>query len=140
MARMGDWRGNKDQEIPLDGIGGVNILVKADVHRSGKLLFPVLPSPCAACANVIGCSQASTSLATPSKTKPRPRASRKWPSALATASTACPTMSSGISIRTRSPVMLNSTLLFSRRKKWGWMEVWRRDMSKNTRSLEGGKP
>ena len=36
MARMGDWRENKDLEIPLDGIGGVNILVKADVHRSGK--------------------------------------------------------------------------------------------------------
>lgn len=36
MARMGDWRDNKDVEIPLDGIGGVNILVKADVHRSGK--------------------------------------------------------------------------------------------------------
>jgi len=35
MARMGDWRDNKDIEIPLDGIGGVNILVKADVHRSG---------------------------------------------------------------------------------------------------------
>jgi hypothetical protein len=35
MARMGDWRDNKDVEIPLDGIGGVNILVKADVHRSG---------------------------------------------------------------------------------------------------------
>ena len=36
MAKMGDWRDNKDLEIPLDGIGGVNILVKADVHRSGK--------------------------------------------------------------------------------------------------------
>lgn len=36
MARMGDWRNNKDEEIQLDGIGGVNILVKADVHRSGK--------------------------------------------------------------------------------------------------------
>lgn len=35
MARMGDWRDNKDVEIPLDGIGGVNILVKADVHRAG---------------------------------------------------------------------------------------------------------
>lgn len=35
MARMGDWRNNKDEEIELDGIGGVNILVKADVHRSG---------------------------------------------------------------------------------------------------------
>ncbi|KAF2210079.1 glycosyltransferase family 62 protein [Cercospora zeae-maydis SCOH1-5] len=39
MARMGDWRDNKDVEIPLDGIGGVNILVKADVHRSG-INFP----------------------------------------------------------------------------------------------------
>lgn len=35
MAKMGDWRDNKDYEIELDGIGGVNILVKADVHRSG---------------------------------------------------------------------------------------------------------
>lgn len=35
MARMGDWRENKDVEMELDGIGGVNILVKADVHRSG---------------------------------------------------------------------------------------------------------
>ena len=38
MAKMGDWRENKDVEIPLDGIGGVNILVKADVHRSGMSL------------------------------------------------------------------------------------------------------
>lgn len=37
MARMGDWRNNKDEEIKLDGIGGVNIVVKADVHRSGSL-------------------------------------------------------------------------------------------------------
>jgi hypothetical protein len=33
---MGDWRNNKDEEIELDGIGGVSILVKADVHRSGQ--------------------------------------------------------------------------------------------------------
>lgn len=39
MARMGNWRHNKDEEIPLDGIGGVNIIVKADVHRSG-INFP----------------------------------------------------------------------------------------------------
>ncbi|KAK4234491.1 Anp1-domain-containing protein [Achaetomium macrosporum] len=39
MALMGDWRDNKDEEIELDGIGGVNILVKADVHRSG-INFP----------------------------------------------------------------------------------------------------
>ena len=36
MAKMGDWRLDKDEEIPLDGIGGVNIVVKADVHRSGE--------------------------------------------------------------------------------------------------------
>ena len=34
--KLGDWRNNKDEEVELDGIGGVNILVKADVHRSGK--------------------------------------------------------------------------------------------------------
>lgn len=36
---MGDWRKNKKKEVKLDGIGGVNILVKADVHRSG-INFP----------------------------------------------------------------------------------------------------
>lgn len=35
LAGMGDWRKDKDEEIELDGIGGVNIVVKADVHRSG---------------------------------------------------------------------------------------------------------
>lgn len=35
MAKMGHWTQNKDEEIELDGIGGVSILVKADVHRSG---------------------------------------------------------------------------------------------------------
>ena len=41
MAKMGNWRDmNKDQEIPLDGIGGVSILVKADVHRSGMVPEP----------------------------------------------------------------------------------------------------
>ncbi|KEY68924.1 hypothetical protein S7711_04592 [Stachybotrys chartarum IBT 7711] len=39
MAKMGDRHENKDEEIELDGIGGVNILVKADVHRSG-INFP----------------------------------------------------------------------------------------------------
>lgn len=37
---MGDWRKNKDEEVELDGIGGVNIIVKADVHRTG--MFYVL--------------------------------------------------------------------------------------------------
>jgi hypothetical protein len=39
MARLGDWRLDKDEELALDGIGGVNILVKADVHRSGMCSF-----------------------------------------------------------------------------------------------------
>lgn len=39
MALQGDWREDNDVEIPLDGIGGVNIIVKADVHRSG-INFP----------------------------------------------------------------------------------------------------
>ena len=42
MAKMGDWREDKDVEIPLDGIGGVNIIVKADVHRAG-INFPCYP-------------------------------------------------------------------------------------------------
>ena len=52
MALMGNWRENNHVEIPLDGIGGVNILVKADVHRSGAfslhppLTFkPFIPNP-----------------------------------------------------------------------------------------------
>lgn len=39
MARMGDWRQDNNEEILLDGIGGVNIMVKADVHRTG-INFP----------------------------------------------------------------------------------------------------
>ncbi|KAL1968794.1 hypothetical protein VTN77DRAFT_1155 [Rasamsonia byssochlamydoides] len=39
LVKLGDWRKNKDEEVELDGIGGVNILVKADVHRSG-INFP----------------------------------------------------------------------------------------------------
>jgi hypothetical protein len=39
MCLTGDWRKNKDEEMPLDGVGGVNIIVKADVHRSG-INFP----------------------------------------------------------------------------------------------------
>ena len=42
MARMGDWRVDNHVEIELDGIGGVNILVKADVHRSGTWPSPSL--------------------------------------------------------------------------------------------------
>lgn len=33
---MGDRQKDKDIEVHLDGIGGVSILVKANVHRYGK--------------------------------------------------------------------------------------------------------
>jgi hypothetical protein len=39
MARLGDRHLDKDEEMKLDGIGGVSILVKADVHRSGASPF-----------------------------------------------------------------------------------------------------
>lgn len=38
MTLMGHWTKNKDEEIELDGVGGVSILVKADVHRSGTIM------------------------------------------------------------------------------------------------------
>jgi hypothetical protein len=44
MALMGDWRENKDEELELDGIGGVSIVVKADVHRSGKITWRMSPT------------------------------------------------------------------------------------------------
>ncbi|KAA8911801.1 hypothetical protein TRICI_003716 [Trichomonascus ciferrii] len=42
MAKMGNWRWDQHQEIELDGVGGVNIVVKADVHRAG-INFPSYP-------------------------------------------------------------------------------------------------
>lgn len=42
MCLKGDWRKNKDEEIELDGIGGVSILVKADVHRAGKFALEAM--------------------------------------------------------------------------------------------------
>lgn len=39
MALMGNRGENHEEVIPLDGIGGVNIIVKADVHRAG-INFP----------------------------------------------------------------------------------------------------
>ena len=38
---MGDRHKDPDKEVHLDGIGGVSILVKAAVHRSGKSFSPV---------------------------------------------------------------------------------------------------
>ena len=97
MARMGDWRNNKDEEIELDGIGGVNILVKADVHRSGK--FAQLPLVLFIRAD---CDQASTSPPTHSRIKPRLKALRRWLREPDTKSSDYRTMLSGISTRWRS--------------------------------------
>ena len=71
MAVMGDWRNNKDEEIELDGIGGVNIIVKADVHRSGMSIAPMV--------GIYLHRQASTSHATPLRTRPKRKALQKWP-------------------------------------------------------------
>lgn len=103
MAKMGDWRDNKDYEIELDGIGGVNILVKADVHRSGTWL-PKTEHDLAAMTDIV-LLQVSTFQRTPSRTKPRRRVSRRWPSAPATRSMVCPTTWSGTLTRTRRLVM-----------------------------------
>lgn len=106
MARMGDWRGDQAEEIPLDGIGGVNIIVKADVHRSGK--FDDENNRVASTTRdflvTLLFYQASTSPATPLRTRPKQRASRKWQSVRDTASMDCPTTWYGILIRRRNPV------------------------------------
>jgi len=38
MAKIGDWRDSGALEIPLDGVGGVSLLVRAEVHRKGIIL------------------------------------------------------------------------------------------------------
>lgn len=101
MARMGDWRDNKDVEIPLDGIGGVNILVKADVHRAGAhepySRFRLWIS--------LTCFQASTFPATRLRIKPKQKALRRWPNERGMESMASRIMLYGILIQKRSLVM-----------------------------------
>ena len=46
MARMGHWTKDPGEEIELDGIGGVNIMVKSDVHRSGMVSLLAFPTAC----------------------------------------------------------------------------------------------
>ena len=99
MARMGDWRNDKDEEIALDGIGGVNILVKADVHRSGKPTYRTRYRG----KPLTRVLQVSTFPAMRSRTKQRRRVSPRWPSEQDTKCSACPTTLSGTSIQTRSP-------------------------------------
>lgn len=42
MAHFYDEKGNINDEMPLDGVGGTCLLVKADVHRDGAM-FPNFP-------------------------------------------------------------------------------------------------
>lgn len=42
MAHFYDAQGNPNDEMPLDGVGGTCLLVKADVHRDGAM-FPNFP-------------------------------------------------------------------------------------------------
>ena len=43
MAKIGDWRNDHALEIPLDGVGGVSLLVRAELHRKGTALIPPYP-------------------------------------------------------------------------------------------------
>ena len=36
MAKIGDWRNHPSLEIPLDGVGGVSLLIRGEVHRKGN--------------------------------------------------------------------------------------------------------
>ncbi|KAI0553744.1 Anp1-domain-containing protein [Xylaria curta] len=40
MAYMADQEDERDVEVPLDGVGGTALLVKADVHRDGAMFPP----------------------------------------------------------------------------------------------------
>jgi len=82
MATQGDWRKNKDDEMPLDGIGGVNIMVKADVHRSGSTCYMFI------CPTILGLTsiQALISHAMLSKTRPKPKDLPRWQNEPATVS------------------------------------------------------
>lgn len=40
MALMGSRSEDPHEEIELDGVGGVSIMVKADVHRAGAIPPP----------------------------------------------------------------------------------------------------
>ncbi|KAI9803083.1 MAG: Golgi mannosyltransferase complex subunit [Piccolia ochrophora] len=40
MAQLGDAEGSPEQEMPLDGVGGTTLLVKAEVHRDGAMFPP----------------------------------------------------------------------------------------------------
>jgi hypothetical protein len=108
MARMGDWRDNKDIEIPLDGVGGVSIVVKADVHREGSSPAPQFMSHD---AKLTYQSQALISPLTLSRTKPRQKALPKWPDVQARQCTACRPTLYGTETPTRSPATLDVAIM-----------------------------
>ena len=93
---MGDWRNNKDEEVELDGIGGVNILVKADVHRSGQM------EHCDFSMSWTYLKQASISLAMHLKTRPKLKVLPRWRKGQDIKLLDCQTMSCGISIPRKS--------------------------------------
>lgn len=113
LAKMGDWRFNKDEEVELDGIGGVNILVKADVHRSGM---------CYQGRGTEGrfanySTQVSISLATHLRTKRKRKALQKWPKELDIRSTVYQTMWYGILTQKRSLGTHNQGIMVSFRDR-----------------------
>ena len=98
---MGDWRNNKDDEVELDGVGGVNILVKADVHRSG------IPQSCLLIKKMSDHMFLKVSISRPMhlKIKPKQRASAKWPKGQVTRWLGCLTTWSGILILRKRKVI-----------------------------------
>ena len=62
--------------MELDGVGGVNILVKADVHRSGGCKHMNKSSKAFL---LMASAKASISHATPLRTRRRRRDLPKWP-------------------------------------------------------------
>jgi hypothetical protein len=124
MATMGDWRENKDEEIKLDGIGGVNIMVKADVHRSGTFYFWSFSNP----TNLF---QESISLAILLKIKPKPRDSPKWPNEQAMVSLDCRIMLSGMSILAKSQETLEKSLIHDNQVRLPFAKAIRRQKRSN---------
>lgn len=95
MARMGERLDEKKhQEIKLDGIGGVSIVVKADVHRSG-MWHTHLPE------RSTDKIQELTSQHMHLKTKPRLKVSPRWQREPVMRSLASRTMLSGTLTRRR---------------------------------------
>lgn len=85
MARMGHWTKDPGEEIELDGIGGVNIMVKSEVHRSGEFSFGC----CNAASWTDQMNKASTFPATHLRIKPRQKALQRWQKEQATESLVC---------------------------------------------------